>query len=72
MAKKILDTGIIVGGARKERVSTSFRSPDEQQKIAECLSSIDQLIGLYVNKVTLLEQHKKGLIRQLFPKHSNE
>lgn len=43
-------------------------SPDEQQKIAECLSSIDELIGLYENKVTLLEQHKKGLIQQLFPK----
>ena len=72
MAKKILDTGIIVGGARKERVTSSSKSPDEQQKIAECLSSIDELIGLYVNKVTLLEQHKKRLIRQLFPKHSNE
>ena len=46
----------------------SSLSPDEQQKIAECLSSIDELIGLYENKVTLLEQHKKGLIQQLFPK----
>lgn len=40
----------------------------EQQKIADCLSSIDELISLYENKVTVLEQHKKGLMQQLFPK----
>ncbi|WP_288148761.1 restriction endonuclease subunit S [Bacteroides acidifaciens] len=40
----------------------------EQQKIADCLSSIDELISLYENKVTVLEQHKKGLMQRLFPK----
>jgi type I restriction enzyme S subunit len=43
-------------------------SPAEQQKIAECLLSIDELISLYESKVTLLEQHKRGLMQQLFPK----
>lgn len=43
-------------------------SPAEQQKIAECLLSIDELISLYENKVTVLEQHKKGLMQRLFPK----
>lgn len=45
-----------------------FPSPAEQQKIADSLSSIDELISLYENKVILLEQHKKGLMQQLFPK----
>lgn len=43
-------------------------SPAEQQKIAECLSSIDELISLYENKVILMEQHKTGLMQRLFPK----
>lgn len=51
-----------------KQLSVPFPSPEEQQKIAECLSSIDELINLYESKVTLLEQHKKGLMQQLFPK----
>ncbi len=45
-----------------------YPSSDEQQKIAECLSSIDELISLYESKVSLLERHKTGLMQQLFPK----
>lgn len=40
---------------------------EEQQKIAECLSSIDEAIRLYSEKAFLMEQHKKGLMQQLFP-----
>jgi len=40
---------------------------EEQQKIAECLSSIDEAIRLYSEKAFLMEQHKKGLMLQLFP-----
>lgn len=40
----------------------------EQRKIAECLSSIDKTIEYYTKKSVILEQHKKGLMQQLFPK----
>ncbi|WP_419601439.1 restriction endonuclease subunit S, partial [Thiolapillus sp.] len=40
---------------------------EEQQKIAHCLSSLDEVIGLQAKKVQALKQHKKGLMQQLFP-----
>jgi type I restriction enzyme S subunit len=39
----------------------------EQQKIADCLSSLDELIAAQASKVEALKTHKKGLMRQLFP-----
>ena len=40
----------------------------EQQKIATCLSSLDELIVLQGRKVDALKAHKKGLMQQLFPR----
>ena len=42
-------------------------SAKEQQKIAHCLSSLDEVIGLQAKKVQALKRHKKGLMQQLFP-----
>ncbi|MBN5417383.1 restriction endonuclease subunit S [Serratia marcescens] len=39
----------------------------EQQKIADCLTALDELIFLYVQKLQTLKIHKKGLVQQLFP-----
>lgn len=39
----------------------------EQQKIAACLSSLDDVIAGYEEKLAALEQHKKGLMQNLFP-----
>ena len=39
----------------------------EQQKIADCLSSVDELIAAQARKVDALKTHKKGLMQQLFP-----
>ena len=39
----------------------------EQQKIAACLSSLDDLISAQTQKLATLKIHKKGLMQQLFP-----
>jgi len=39
----------------------------EQQKIADCLSSLDELIAVHAQKLDTLKAHKKGLMQQLFP-----
>ena len=40
----------------------------EQQRIADCLSSLDELIAAQTQKIDLLKEHKKGLMQQLFPR----
>jgi type I restriction enzyme, S subunit len=42
-------------------------SLDEQQKIADCLSSLEHLIAAQSQKLEALQTHKKGLMQQLFP-----
>lgn len=42
--------------------------PNEQQKIASCLSSLDVIITAQEDKIKQLKQHKKGLMQGLFPK----
>lgn len=40
----------------------------EQQKIAECLSSVDELMAAQARKLDAIKTHKKGLMQQLFPR----
>jgi type I restriction enzyme S subunit len=39
----------------------------EQQRIADCLTSLDDLIAAETQKLDTLNTHKKGLMQQLFP-----
>jgi type I restriction enzyme, S subunit len=40
---------------------------EEQQRIASCLTSLDDLIAAQTDKLESLKSHKKGLMQQLFP-----
>jgi len=46
---------------------SNTRSLEEQQKIADCLTSLDGLITLEVKKLDAIKAHKNGLMQQLFP-----
>lgn len=50
------------------RLSVSLPSIEEQKEIAECLASIDDLIDSTKQKLVMLQEHKKGLMQQLFYK----
>lgn len=64
-------------GARFDRVSIKTADlmdigvlapkPLEQQKIASCLSSIDELIEVQSKKLEILLDHWKGLMQNIFP-----
>lgn len=41
--------------------------PPEQQRIAECLASLDDLISAEAQRLDTLKTNKKGLMQQLFP-----
>lgn len=45
---------------------------DEQQKIASCLSSLDEVITAHSQKLELLKDHKKGLMQNLFPQEGEK
>lgn len=51
----------------KEKIFLLPPTLEEQTKIAECLSSIDEIISVEESKVESLKVHKKGLMQQLFP-----
>ena len=44
-----------------------FPSEPEQQKIADCLTSLDEVIVAQGRKVEALKAHKNGVMQQLFP-----
>jgi type I restriction enzyme S subunit len=49
------------------RIRVAYPQLQEQQKIADCLSSIDELITAEAQKFDALKTHEKGLMQQLLP-----
>jgi type I restriction enzyme S subunit len=56
---------VLVGSLRKFEVY--IPEFEEQQKIASCLHSLDDLIGAQAERIEALKRHKKGLMQGLFP-----
>jgi type I restriction enzyme S subunit len=57
-----------IGQADVASVTLSYPEKNEQQAIADCLSSVDELMAAQARKVDALKTHKKGLMQQLFPR----
>jgi len=51
----------------KKELIVSVPAISEQQRIAACLTSLDDLIAAQTQKHEALKTHKKGLMQQLFP-----
>jgi len=68
--EKLKAPGGIIKTITKEVLSqfvVKLPSPKEQQKIAACLSSLDEVIAAENQKLDILKDHKKGLLQNLFP-----
>lgn len=50
------------------RLQLALPSLPEQERIAECLNSADELMAAQARKVDALKAHKRGLMQQLFPR----
>ncbi|OUD11690.1 hypothetical protein TPSD3_16685 [Thioflexithrix psekupsensis] len=63
------DNGAVPGINRNKiySIKTTLPSLPEQQKIAACLSSLDELITAHSQKLDALKKHKKGLMQRMFP-----
>jgi len=67
---KSMNQGTSIAGITREsliEIKISLPSLPEQQKIAACLSSLDEFITAHSKKLDALKKHKKGLMQQLFP-----
>ena len=66
-----LSQGVAQDNLNQEKLSKiefAFPLLNEQQKIASCLSSLDEIITAQTEKIEQLKLHKKGLMQGLFPK----
>ncbi|MGR7950089.1 restriction endonuclease subunit S [Alcaligenes sp. RM2] len=65
-----LRDGKMISYKQFSELHLAIPSHREQQRIADCLSSLDELITAEGKKLDALKAHKKGLMQQLFPRES--
>ena len=58
---------LVTGKQLKELIFPIPENEMEQQKIASCLSALDEIITAQTEKIEQLQQHKMGLMQGLFP-----
>jgi type I restriction enzyme S subunit len=63
-----LRDGKMISYAQFSELMLLVPKPGEQQKIAECLSSVEDLMAAQARNVDALKTHKKGLMQQLLPR----
>ena len=56
-----------INGSQFLKYKFCVPKPPEQQRIADCLTSLDDFIAAHTQKLVALKTHKKGLMQQLFP-----
>lgn len=62
-----LRDGKMISYKQFSEVAIPISTFEEQQRIADCLSSLDTVIKTQTDRLTALRQHKTGLMQQLFP-----
>jgi len=61
-----------INGGNFLKYKFTVPKPKEQEKIASCLSSLDEVITAHTQKLDLLKTHKKGLMQNLFPQEGEK
>lgn len=56
-----------INGSQLLKYRFTVPKPEEQQRIADFLSSLDARLAAQAQKLNALKQHKQGLLQQLFP-----
>lgn len=62
------DTVVHLYPSQLESLSISLPLRGEQDKVADCLTSLDEAITAQTRKVEVLKAQKKGLMQRLFPR----
>jgi len=65
-------TLMAINKANLRSIKIAIPLKPEQQKIASCLSSLDEVIAAHSQKLDLLKDHKKGLMQNLFPQEGEK